>query len=126
MKSLPYLISAIAIILVLVAFFYINSGGQDTPPIVNGNGSGEVQLVTLSIKNGNYYPPIVHVKAGQPVKIMIDSSVQGCYKSFTIRQLGLSKNFASTSDSLTFTPTKAGTYGFSCSMGMGTGTLIVE
>ena len=29
-------------------------------------------------------------------------------------------------DYVEFTPTKKGTFGFACSMGMGTGTLIVE
>ena len=46
--------------------------------------------------------------------------------TFTIRQLGLAKRLTTPSDTLDFTPTQKGTFRFACSMGMGTGTLIVE
>lgn len=98
------------------------SAGGDSDPV----GSGEVQEITLSMKNYNYYPNTITVKAGQPVSITLDNSVGGCYRSFVIRDLGVSKYTKSPSDTIDFTPTKKGTFRFACSMGMGTGTIIVE
>ena len=119
----------IAIILIIIAggvFVYANSGSNPDKKGDSNGTSGEVQKVVLSYKNYNYYPNTVTVKANQPVSIYLDKSVTGCYRAFTIRQLGLQKNLATPNDALTFTPTQKGTYQFACSMGMGTGTLIVE
>lgn len=108
------------------AFVYSNSGSTNNKDTETTTSNGEIQKVVLSYKNGNYYPQTVTVKSGQPVEISLDSSVQGCYRSFTISALNVRKYLGSPSDSVTFTPTQKGTYRFACSMGMGTGTLIVE
>ena len=94
--------------------------------IGNVGANGDFQKVTLGIKNYNYYPNTVTVKAGQPVRIYLDESVVGCYRGFVIRDFGISKYLRTPSDYVEFTPDKKGTFRFSCSMGMGTGTLIVE
>ena len=94
--------------------------------IVAGAGSGEVREFTLGMKNYNYYPDSITVKAGQPVKISLDKTAQGCFRDFTIRDLGVRKYLQKTSDFVEFTPTKKGTYTFACSMGMGYGKLIVK
>ena len=86
----------------------------------------DVQVIVLGIKNYNYYPNTVTVKANEPVRIYLDSSVSGCLRSFTIKDFGIAKNLPTPNDYVEFTPTKPGIYPFACSMGMGTGTLIVE
>ena len=68
----------------------------------------------------------IKVKANQPVEITLDNTVRGCYRAFTIRALGVSEYSADPSNKVTFTPTQKGTFGFACTMGMGTGTIIVE
>ena len=78
------------------------------------------------MKNYNYYPQTVKVKANQPVRIYLDKSVAGCYRSFTIRDFGVVKYLETEKDYVEFTPNKKGSFRFACSMGMGTGTLIVE
>jgi len=93
---------------------------------IGGSGSGKVQEVTLGMKNYNYYPNTIKVKVNQPVRIYLDKSVVGCYRSFTIRDFGIAKYLQSEKDYVEFTPTKTGSFRFACSMGMGTGTLIVE
>lgn len=115
------------LIMVLIIFggYLIFGKTSANSNVVAGDNSGDFQKVTLSIKNYNYYPNTITVKANEPVRIYLDQSVVGCYRSFVIRQLGVSKYLKSPNDYLEFTPTKPGTYGFSCSMGMGTGTLIV-
>ncbi len=87
---------------------------------------GELQKVTLSMKELNYYPQTIKVKAGKPVELTLDGSVKGCLRSFTSRELGISKYARTPDEKIIFTPTKKGIFAFSCSMGMGSGKLIVE
>lgn len=108
-------------------FLFVKSGSGVSGNGINGSGNGNgVQEITLSYKNYNYYPNTITVKQGIPVKITLDSSIGGCYRTLVIPDLGVSKNSASPSDTVEFTPNKAGTFRFRCGMGMGTGTLIVE
>ncbi len=101
----------------------VNNGGDSDS---GSASSGDTQKITLSMKNYNYYPNTITVKVGQPVSITLDKSIGGCYRSFTIRDLGVSSYSSSPSQTIDFTPTKKGTFRFACSMGMGTGTIIVE
>ncbi len=119
------------IVLVSLAGAFIFAGGDKG---VTGNViaedpqalPGEMQKVVISQKDFNYFPAEITVKVNQPVEIRLDKSVGGCLRSFTIKELGVSKHLKSESDKLVFTPTKKGTYTFSCSMGMGYGKFVVE
>ena len=123
-------------LLVLAALFIIGMGiflfqDRTTAPISNVTFDdkpvkGDVQSVTLSLKNGNYYPQEVRVKAGQPVEITLDKSVTGCYRSLVIKGLGVSAYSKSPSEKIALTPDKPGNYRFSCGMGMGYGTIIAK
>lgn len=129
MKNTTIAILAFLAIIAVGAFFFLR-GGNTTGNVVadntnSENNNGEVQNVVIGMKNYNYYPNTIKVKAGIPVSISLDSSAVGCSRYFTIPQLRLSKNFATPSDTLVFTPQK-GTYRFQCGMGMYYGTLIVE
>ena len=129
--TLGTLVKVIGGILVLVFLIIAikNMLSSSKENIIDNNvilNQGDVQVVNLGFKNGNYYPNTVIVKANQPVEISLDKSVVGCYRSFTLRQMGIAKYLATPSDSVSFTPTQAGTYRFAGSMGMGTGTLVVE
>jgi len=126
MKSTTVIV-LIVLILGIVGFFVYNNSSKpiDGNVIVDTNNA-DAQNIIISMKNGNYYPQTITVKAGQPVSISLDSSVVGCYRSFNIKQLGVSKYLKTPSDTVIFTPKEKGTYRFACSMGMGTGTLIVE
>lgn len=114
------------LVIVLIAggiFFKANTEKTGTTETITNSPP---QKVVLSLQNYNYYPNTVTVKAGQPVQLSLDKSVQGCLRSFTIPELGVKKVLATPQDMLEFTPTTKGTYKFQCSMGMGYGTLIVE
>jgi len=130
-KSSLYMVG----IIILISFFgYFILGSSDdgviagsiTGNIVAVNSNKGVQKVVLGLKDFNYYPNTIKVKAGKPVSISLDKSVYGCLRDFTIRDFGIRKYLKTPSDTIEFTPTKPGVYRFSCSMGMGTGTLIVE
>ncbi|RJQ22258.1 hypothetical protein C4580_00945 [Candidatus Woesearchaeota archaeon] len=89
--------------------------------IVNG-----VQEVTLGWGKFNYAPEAITVKKGMPVRITADiQRLSGCFRSFQIPELGVSKQFTDSDNIVEFTPQKAGTFTFSCAMGMGSGKLQV-
>ena len=86
-----------------------------------------VQVATLSWGKFNYEPQAIKLKANVPAKIVADTDrLQGCFRSFTIPELGIQKSFTEQDNSLEFMPDKKGTYAFGCAMGMGRGTLVIE
>ena len=100
--------------------------GTNAAENIAQGSKGDVQKIILGMKNYNYYPDTITVKSGKPVSISLDSSVSGCLRSFSIRDFGVSKYARTPSETIDFVPTKKGTFGFSCSMGMGFGKIIVE
>ena len=124
-KGTIYIILAFAVIIIAGYMLLGKSSGTSNSLIGNSQG-GDFQKIVLGIKNYNYYPNTVTVKANEPVRIYLDESVVGCYRGFTIKSLGIAKYLKTPNDYIEFTPTEPGTYGFACSMGMGKGTLIVE
>ncbi len=112
-------------VIIILGGYYLFSG--NTSENSGGNaGSGDVQKVTLSMKNYNYYPNTIKVQVGSPVEITLDNSVRGCFRDFTIRAFNIHQYSKTPDQTINFTPTKSGVYTFACSMGMGSGTLIVE
>jgi len=124
MKKLIIFLGIFILLIASGIFLFVKSekvSGKDID-----SGSSKTQEITLSYKNYNYYPQTVNVKAGEKVRIYLDSSVKGCYRYFTIRQLGIAKSLPTPEDYVELTIKEKGTYNFACGMGMGTGTLVVE
>ncbi len=115
-------VALIGILVIGGALFLFTDSNASRPQPVTGRGTA--QKITLSEKNSNYFPQVLNVKAGQPIELTLDASVTGCYRSFAIRELGVAQYARTPKDTITFTVPKSGAYRFSCSMGMGTGTLI--
>jgi plastocyanin domain-containing protein len=126
-KKSTFYILGIIVLMLIAGFFFLKSGDPPiTGNVVSGNANGDFQKVVISMKNYNYYPNTIKVKAGSPVSISLDESVYGCFRDFTIREFGVREYLKTPQDTVEFTPTKKGTYTFACSMGMGTGILIAE
>ncbi|MBI4433499.1 cupredoxin domain-containing protein [Candidatus Uhrbacteria bacterium] len=86
-----------------------------------------VQRVTLSFGSFNYTPDVIHVKRGIPVEIVADlDRLKGCFTSFSVPDINVWGQFTAAKDRIAFTPDRAGTFRFSCAMGMGSGKLVVE
>jgi plastocyanin len=89
--------------------------------------NGSAQDVTLTLQGSNYYPYPIRAKVGQTVRITADlSSVRGCATTIIMPEFGVQKTFTAGDDTIEFTPTKSGTYAFSCGMGMYIGQIVVE
>ena len=88
---------------------------------------GGVQEVAITVKGG-YDPPTVRVRHGQPVRLVFDrQETSRCSEEVVVGDFGIRKFLpAFTRTTVEFTPRKAGTYDFSCGMGMLHGKLIVE
>jgi Cu+-exporting ATPase len=125
MKNLTPIMFVVLVVIALATYFFVHQGSAQSAQTIN-SGSGDYQKVVLSMQNGNYYPNTITVDSGKPVRVYLDSSVQGCYRSFFIPSFGVQKYFPSSQDYVEFTPDKPGSYGFRCGMGMGHGVLTVK
>lgn len=100
----------------------VNAPSGPTVPIQDGK-----QIVKITMQGSNYAPNPIRLRKGVPTVFDVDTnSVRGCYRSIQIPVFGIRKLITASDNKIEFTPDKAGTFGFSCSMGMGTGQIIVE
>lgn len=125
------MVSFVAGVLVLVFVFFAVANGLLSTPVAppisapnNDAPAGEPLVVYLSTDGAVYSPAVINARVGQPVRL-ISRNLVGCARAFVIPDFGIQKVFAENDDVLDFTPTRAGSFRFSCSMGMYTGTLNV-
>jgi sulfite exporter TauE/SafE/copper chaperone CopZ len=77
------------------------------------------QEVQTRVESGRYYPLIV--QAGVPVRWILNvtaDDLNGCNNPVTIPQYGIRKQLVPGENLIEFTPTQAGTIGYTCWMGM--------
>jgi len=102
------------------------SGAAVAVPSSNSQVAGDVQVVKMHIEGSQYVFEPSTVKVGTLVRLEADiSRMPGCSKSIVSTELGIRKSFTSDDNTITFTPTKAGTFYITCSMNMYRGTLTV-
>ncbi len=140
-KRLTYVTAAIVIFLgfytfngVLVATDSIYSWQNERAAwarAFGGNG-GETTTTTavaetrptIEVTTTGYIPNMVTVPAGQPVQLLLVAKGQlGCTSIFRVPKLGIEQRVASNATTTLAATFPAGTYTFSCSMGMFTGTI---
>lgn len=86
-----------------------------------------IQTVSSVLQSGNY--PDITVKAGESVKWTIEApegSINGCNYKIIQQDFGIEHVFEEGENVIEFTPTEAGTYTYTCWMGMITGKIYVE
>jgi plastocyanin domain-containing protein len=90
-------------------------------------GAGGVQEIAVVVRGG-YAPGSVHVKRGQPVRLVFDrQETSGCSEEVVIPDFGIRRFLpANQKTPVEFTPGEAGTFEFTCGMGMLRGRLTVE
>ncbi len=91
-------------------------------PIVNG-----AQDITIDILNNGYSPKYIRVQKNIPVNLTLRSTnAYSCALDFHLKAFGIREFLEATDQkNVSFTPTAAGKYQFTCGMGMYTGVLEV-
>lgn len=124
--GLAAMAAAALILLSRANWFGTGSGAEaadDTsvPELADG-----VQVVTSTLSPGSY--PSITVQAGIPVRWVIDApagSINGCNYRMLLREYGIEHTFQEGENTIEFTPAQAGTYPYSCWMGMIRGNIFV-
>jgi plastocyanin domain-containing protein len=89
--------------------------------------TGEKQVIKLTLQGSKYQPYPITVKKGVPVELDVDTTtVTGCMRGIQIPAFGVRKQVSPGDNKIVFTPDKAGTFSFSCFMGMGQGRIVVQ
>ena len=85
-----------------------------------------VQIVNSTLASGSY--PSITVEKGMPVKWIIDApegSINGCNNRIFIPEYNMEYQFKTGENIIEFTPTKAGSFPYSCWMGMIRSSILV-
>jgi sulfite exporter TauE/SafE/copper chaperone CopZ len=85
-----------------------------------------VQVVRMEQNARGYSPDIFTVKKGIPVKWIIKSVYPSCASSLMVEKLNIRTLLTEKEQEFNFTPKESGEIPFSCSMGMYSGTIIVQ
>ena len=108
------------------AGFSLLSGSGAENKISSNITNGDVQIVKLSVSNGQYIMEPSTIKKNIPVRLEADVlKMPGCSKSIVISEFNIRKSFNSRDNFVEFTPDKAGTFYITCSMNMYKGTFNV-
>lgn len=107
-----------------VNWYFFLAGGA---PATAAAAAGGVQEVTIGVRGG-YEPARVRVKRGVPVRLVFDrQETSGCSEEVVIPEFGVRRFLpAFKRTAVELMPERAGSYDFTCGMGMLRGKLIVD
>ncbi|HET9515387.1 MAG TPA: cupredoxin domain-containing protein [Gemmatimonadales bacterium] len=121
---LDYVVIAagLAAIAWVVWYFFLSQPGA-----VSAQGGGRLQQVTVTVKGG-YQPAHIRVRRGMPVRLIFDRQEHSsCSEEIVLPDFGIRRFLpAFKTTAVEFTPAEAGTFEFTCGMGMLRGKLSVE
>lgn len=127
---------SIGFIVILFSFYTIFSGLALIGINIDLLGSKSVgtaiaqsntQVIEMNVNYSGFSPNVFTLKKGIPVKWLINGrQVTGGTDEIISSDLDIRQKIYSGENVIEFTPNKAGTYGFSCWMGMVRGKFIVE
>jgi plastocyanin domain-containing protein len=106
-----------------VNWYFFFAGGK----AATAAASGGVQEVVIGVRGG-YEPARVRVRKGVPVRLVFDrQESSGCSEEVVIPDFGIRRFLpAFRKTAVELTPERAGSYDFTCGMGMLRGKLIVD
>ena len=86
------------------------------------------QRVVITVTKNGFEPASVHLKAGQPVRLVVTRTVERtCATDIVVSEFGIKKALPLNKPvEVRFTPRKAGAIRYACAMDMVAGSLIVE
>lgn len=132
-------IFAVVGVIALIAFFAFAAQAMVIPQnggTITGNAAvpagptapiqGGKQVVQITAQGTQYLPNPVKLKKGVPTVFEVDlNTVRGCLRGIQIPAFNVKKLVSATDNKIEFTPDKAGTFSFTCFMGMGRGQIVV-
>ena len=101
-----------------------NNGSGD--PMSVSDQAEKIQVIYSILQPGRY--PDIKVQTGVPVKWIINApkgSLNGCNYRVLLRSFGIEHTFSEGENVIEFTPTKSGTFQYTCWMGMIRGNITV-
>ena len=100
---------------------FASSASSDVA-VINGK-----QQVFINVLSNGYSPNYVRVKVGVPVELTLQTKdTYSCASFFLFKEFNINLQLsANDTQSVVFTPTKKGSFPFSCSMGMYSGIMEV-
>lgn len=107
-----------------INWYFFFSEGEAARAVVTSGGIAEVPIVV----HGGYSPATVRVPSGARVRLVFDRREDSsCSEEVVFPDFGVRKFLAAHDTTVVeLTPTRAGSYGFTCGMSMLRGTLVVE
>lgn len=107
-----------------INWWFFLAGRKPTAAATSGSG---VQEITIGVAGG-YDPATIKVAAGRPVRLTFDrQETNSCSEELVFPAFGIRKFLpAFERTAVEFTPTTAGTYEFTCGMGMLRGRVVAE
>ena len=107
-----------------VNWYFFLAGRTEVVAAAAGAGPQTSRIVV----RGGYSPATVRVQAGRPVRLEFDrQETSGCTEEVVLPDFGIRTYLpAHQTTAVQFTPTRPGSYEFTCGMAMVRGKLIVE
>lgn len=110
-------------------YFFLAGQAPVAATVTRGSGAtgGEAQEATIAVRGG-YSPAVVRVKAGRPVRLTFDrQETSGCSEEVVFADFGIRRFLPAHQQTVVeVTPPAAGTFEFTCGMGMLRGKLVAE
>jgi plastocyanin domain-containing protein len=123
--SAQIVVTLLGLAAVLWVNWYFFVAGHGTA-VAASVGAGGMQRILVEVKGG-YAPAVIRVRAGAPVRLDFHrDETSPCTEEVVIPDFGIRTYLpAHRTTAVSFTPA-AGTYEFTCGMGMVRGTIIAE
>ncbi len=110
-----------------ITFLLTPKDAPSAVPAPAGEGAKQVQEVTIIVA-GSYQPSEVKLKKGVPARLrFVRKDTGGCSEQLMIPAFGIKQVLPGLTETVVeFTPDKAGTFPFTCGMGMLKGQLVIN
>ncbi len=125
MSTVPIIVSLLGICAIAwINWYFFLAGSPAVAAVAAGVGP---QRARIEVKGG-YSPAVVRVRAGRPVRLeFYRDETSGCTEEVVLPDFGI-RTFLPPhrTTPVEFTPERAGSYEFTCGMGMVRGRVIAE
>ena len=121
-KNAYLFLAGICIVLIAAGFYFARTLPSTPSTVYEAKTINGVQDVYMRVEGLDYVPSTIRVKAGVPVKFVVNADrAEGCAKTFFSQKLNINTVLNKGDTVFEFTPKEKGTIPFSCTMNMARG-----